>query len=749
MSNSPNGKSQSDSTNWEKICTYFDYYMENTDNTLSLMRRCDDLQNQLTANKNAVSTRLIDCIYIRWMKHVAQEDLLFHLVRALYKVAKLFISGIKQVKNSIKKIISGVYRFTKQKNPEVSIIIPCHNLFKLTSDCLRTIKSASQKHTFEIIIADDASTDETKRIDSFFKGITVIHNAEAMGFLGNVNAAVHRARGHYLYLLNNDTRLCPHAIDYLVETIQADNTIGLVGSKLLFDDSTAQEAGGIILSDGSAYLYGYGQCRDDFTCNYVREVSYCSGASLLTTMKLWNDIGGFDTRYGKGYCEDSDYAFEVKSRGYKVVYQPLSEVFHFEHASYISNEKAVEINSKKLYEKWSHYLHDCACEYDKASFAFCKDNLEYRKCVIMVDDCIPCFDINAGARTTRDYIELYVELGFHVIFVAMREDASGDEPYVCLLQQKGVEVARGLDFTAQKEFLIKYKQIADYVFINRPIVAEKYLNIFNGFKAKIIYYGHDLHYLRTIREYELTGKTNVKLFKNARNYKSLELGVMEKADIVLSVSPIERDIINSELMNNKALASPIFFYAHKEVAVSMKAREGLLFVSGFLHSPNVDAVLWFVNEILPLIQKELPEIKLTIAGSYPTEEILKLESSLIHITGYLTDNELDELYEKSRVCVVPLRFGAGVKGKTVNAMYNGLPIVSTSIGIEGLPKGCPISGIDEAASFATKVVELYYDDETSRRLGEAGIDYINNYFSHERALDFWKSTFGTGVRNEK
>ena len=116
-------------------------------------------------------------------------------------------------------------------------------------------------------------------------------------------------------------------------------------------------------------------------------------------------------------------------------------------------------------------------------------------------------------------------------------------------------------------------------------------------------------------------------------------------------------------------------------------REGLLFVGGFAHPPNADAVLWFAREIFPLIRRELPDVKFYVAGSKVTDEIKALEEteSGIIIKGFVSEEELAQLYGQCRVVVVPLRYGAGVKGKVVEAIYNGAPIVTTSTGAEGIP----------------------------------------------------------------
>lgn len=251
--------------------------------------------------------------------------------------------------------------FPETDQPEVSIIIPVYNQFEYTYNCLKSIRKNAGHLDYEIIIADDGSTDLTGRITDIASGVRVIKTEKNSGFLLNCNNAAHHARGKYLMFLNNDTQVRPGWLAELKDILDRDETIGMTGSKLIYPDGRLQEAGGILWNDASASNYGNGYSPEDPEYNYVKEVDYSSGASLMIRHSLWDEIGGLDARYAPAYYEDANLAMEVRNHGFKVVYQPFSEVVHFEGISNGKDiRKGVKQNQTKnravFFEKWNRAL---------------------------------------------------------------------------------------------------------------------------------------------------------------------------------------------------------------------------------------------------------------------------------------------------------------------------------------------------------------------------------------------------------
>lgn len=642
----------------------------------------------------------------------------------------------------------GKINFPYAENPKVSIIIPVYNQVHYTYACLVSILENTGEFDYEIIIADDVSTDATKEIDKFVTGLVIARNESNQGFLKNCNNAAKKARGEYIFFLNNDTTVQKDWLPPLIRLLESDKSIGMVGSKLIYPDGRLQEAGGIIWSDGSGW--NYGRCDDPNKpeYNYVRDVDYISGAAIMLSRKLWEDIGGFDERYAPAYCEDSDLAFEVRKRGLRVVYQPLSVVTHFEGVSNGTDVNGTGLkryqveNNKKLQEKWSEEFKN---QYDNVGVpnAFrARERSRGKKVILFVDHYVPTFDKDAGSKTTFQYIKMFIERGYVVKFLP--DNFAKSEPYTSILEQMGVEVLYGNEMrTNIFEWIENNQANIDIAYLNRPHIATKYIDfIKEKTNIKVIYYGHDLHFLRERREYELTGDVER---KNASAYwKSMELDLMRKASISYYPSNVEVDYIHTfdKKINAKAITAYVF-EKFGNIDYNPDIREGVLFVGGFSHPPNADALKYFLDNMWDEIYAQI-KAPFYIVGSNATDEIKALhnEAKGIIFKGFVSEEELKELYEKVRLVVVPLRYGAGVKGKVIEALYYNDPVITTSVGAEGIDNSYnQMLVADEPGDFVEKCVNLYNDKEALKAMSKAADNYVRNKHSIEAVWEIIREDF--------
>lgn len=627
---------------------------------------------------------------------------------------------------------------------DVSIVIPVHNAIPYTLACVVSVLQDSTRFRFEILIGDDASTDATAATFSEMGGrIRHIRSDSNLGFLENCNAVAARACGRYLVFLNNDTVVLPGWLDELVGTFERHPTAGYVGSKLLNGDGTLQEAGGIFWNDGSAWNFGRGQDPASPEFNYVKDVDYCSGASIAVPKALWDELGGFDRIFKPAYCEDSDLAFRIRAAGYRCMLQPFSELVHHEGRSHGRDEsqgiKAYQVrNQQRLFGRWAKTLERENFESGQ-HVTLARDRSRHRLHILIIDHYVPQWDRDAGSRTMLHFIRLFVSRGFQVTF--WPDNLYRDPTYAKPLQQMGVEVIYGPEFQGQFEsWFSSHGERFNYVLLSRPHIATTYIDFLAGHvKPKLLYYGHDLHWKRLMDQYLVTG--DAKDLREAERVRDQELDLAQRSELTIFPSETERQILQDLVGDRtKVVAVPAWIFEQHELDSAEKAideRRGadtrqLLFVGGFGHGPNADGLVWFVEKVFPLILSEDSRFRLTVVGSNPTEQVKALAGPSIEITGQISDEALAEQYRKAAISIAPLRFGGGVKGKVIEAFAKGLPVVSTSVGMQGIPDGAHLAFLaDEPIDFAASVLFAARDREASRAKASAALEFLRVWYTPE------------------
>jgi glycosyltransferase involved in cell wall biosynthesis len=209
----------------------------------------------------------------------------------------------------------------------------------------------------------------------------------------------------------------------------------------------------------------------------------------------------------------------------------------------------------------------------------------------------------------------------------------------------------------------------------------------------------------------------------------------EKSDLILYPSQEEVEEVRATRPDREVAVLPLSCVPEEEIAQAITKtpfykRHGLLFVGGFAHKPNKDAILWFLDHVFPEILKEFPGMKVVIAGSDPPEEVRSLESSSVRVLGRISDEELRDCHSKVRLTIAPLRIGAGVKGKVVESLKMGVPVATTSIGIQGLEGAERAIAVgDTPSELARAVISLHTDEEKWTAFRNEGVRYYQEHFS--------------------
>jgi O-antigen biosynthesis protein len=628
--------------------------------------------------------------------------------------------------------------------PEVSIIIPTFGKVEYTLRCLTSIAAAPPRVPIEVIVVEDASGDAAVAQLHLVPGIRLILRHINLGFLQSCNDAARIAQGNQLMFLNNDTEVMPGAIDSLSELLRARPDAGMVGARLLYPDGSQQEAGGIVWRDGSAWNYGRGDDPRKPEYNYVREADYISGAAIMLRRAVWQRLGGFDEHFAPAYCEDSDLAFRVRAIGLKVLYQPEAKIIHFEGISHgtdtSSGLKACQLsNVVKLAERWRATLRGSHFPNGKRVMR-ARDRSVDRIVTLVIDHYVPEPDRDAGSRTMIAFMEALLAAGRVVkLFPANGAPTPG---YTSALQQRGIEVLYGPWSGTLAKWIAANGAEIDEILVSRPSIAEECLKILDAHcRAPIVFYGHDLHHARLRSEAALHG--DPEKLKKADADEAQERRVWRAVDAVLY--PSEEEVAAVRAMEPNVVVRSIPAYAFPSALPahnSPPSSANLIFVAGFGHLPNVDAAVWLVYEILPRIRAMHPDVALALIGSKPTQAVLDLARPGVEVTGFVSDEELVRRYVNARVAVCPLRYGAGVKMKVVEAMHHGVPIVTTPAGVQGLEGLNAVCEVHpEPVDFASAVVRLLRDDLLWVARADAQKTYIAERFSGEKIRDVLVETF--------
>lgn len=361
------------------------------------------------------------------------------------------------------------------------------------------------------------------------------------------------------------------------------------------------------------------------------------------------------------------------------------------------------------------------------------------RCVLFVDSGSLAINKNAGDVSLSQFMALFARHGWTVVFWSCGSNPSGlspVDPQFPNIRRLSV-ASTGLWFDA---WWARHAQHFDAVFLSRPFVAAAFLPVVRRYgHARIAYYGHDLHFSRLRDEAALNGKRWLRWI--ADRYLRLERSVWLSAD--LSYYPSKREVQLVGCLEPSATVAYLAPYHFEVMAPAPLAAPGgqlLLFVGNFSHQPNVDAVEWLMSEIWPMVRSALPSAELLIVGSGMSDELRRLcgTSGRAQAVGWVSDGELIRCYGRARVAVVPLRFGAGVKHKVVAALAHGCPVVTTSVGMQGLDD-LPAGGVVVAEAPQQMVqacVRLCTDDACWLQSALAGRQAIADLFTSDA---MWKA----------
>lgn len=607
--------------------------------------------------------------------------------------------------------------FKKLPKPAYSIIIPVHNRAEYTLLALWSL-SLQTCLDYEIIVVDNASTDQTKQLLAKIEGIEVLSAKTNLHYIEGCNRGAAHAKGEILLFLNNDCIVHRSALERITHHFQ-NSEIGAVGGLLLTPQGIIQEAGCRALFDGSTI--GINRFLDPKDAGDSGEVDYCSGAFLATPKKLFDDVGGFNEAFTPAYGEDVDYALTLKEHGKKIICDTSAIIVHLEHGS---SEHNVYVT--QLIEKSKEILQQRHPQF--FSWPFIEKIDRTKQNLLIIDDLAP--DKTKGQGLPRAAL-LLDELSKHFSSITIIAVTEADRSPPTLNFPSHIHCITSIPRAGLPRFFERYGDRFSAIMISRPPNMEALVKVKLPSNIPILYDAESVFAFREITKRQLSHHIHYSQAE-IKEIVDKEVALAIPADIILAVSEQEAQRFRSHgFQSVEVLSHGVPIITKKP---SPTNRKGLLTVSPIIsgESPNFDGNQWFIREIFPKINSHSQNsIEFTVAGEVLPSLKEYFEIPSVSLAGPVKD--LTTLYSQARVFIAPTRFGAGIPLKVIEASAFGLPSVVTPLLAAqlGWIEGQEFLIGKNAEDFANKVLSLITDDTLWEHISTGALKRIGNEYSIE------------------
>lgn len=593
------------------------------------------------------------------------------------------------------------FRFQPVATPEVSVLILGRDPASLDR-CLQALAANEESAAAEIVVIIAGADIDAARLQQ--RGIKIAALQRGDPLAGAWAAAAADVAGRYVLLLADNMLVTSGWLQAMLATYACHADVGAVVPRVVSER-------GRLLAAGVRYTSGIGWApigeggkpfSPEFS--YACEVDGCLRGCVFFDADLFRRVApALDRARLADAGIDVELSLSVREAGRKIVYQPA--------VTMVSSDNAVV-----------RAVHDGDAIVGQPRH----QERQRRDHILIIDSGVPTPDRDSGSLRTSKLLEIFKEADFRVTFAAI--NLAYLRPYTNRLQASGVEVLYRPFVRTIESHLREVGQRYSVILLSHPETGEAYMDLVRALcpAATVVYDSHDLRYVREEREATLYHSAGLK--RSAARRKRAELEIMRQSDITWVVSAVEQELLKNELADLRVEVVSNILEPH-EVVRGFDGRKDLLFLGNYRHPPNVDAAQHLVADLFPLIRTRLPGVRLFIVGSHAGDNITALATDDIIVTGYVED--LEPYFSQCRVFVAPLRYGAGVKGKLNMSMSYGLPIVGSTVAVEGmdLDDGRDVMVADEPSTFADKVAQVYQDPDLWQRLSTAAMGVLQNSYS--------------------
>jgi glycosyltransferase involved in cell wall biosynthesis len=550
------------------------------------------------------------------------------------------------------------------------------------------------------------------------QGINVVERDQRVALGQHITDIASVQGNKFLMLSNGLHESCSQLVSQMVQCLNDDEQIGVLGARLLSDEGRIWESGVRLNSEGNLDVSGLGKSwLDPDMATSQNCATFLDSPVCFRTQ----DLLGFSEQF-KDIKSNDRCVYEIcqilLTNGKFVRSIPQASGFAFPNTKRRQEKKLRRLEQlNTLKEQPSAY----AVNYDELP--------SIKKRILMIDMTTPTPDKDAGSYAAMQEMRLLRYFGFDITFVPL--DLQYKVKYTSQLQALGVEVLYQPFYRQIGDIILQKMPSISCVYVTRYNVAAQFIDILksNFPQIPIIFNNADLHFLREIRT-ALSNSSKAEL-EQALVTRNNELAVINKVDAVLSYTEIEQAVITSHLLESKNLFKCPWILQQKTKGHVFSDRKGIAFLGGFKHLPNIQAVDFFVNQVIPLLKEQAPEIKLYLYGSDMPDRFAQYQSDNVELVGYV--ESLEQVFHHCRIFVAPLLAGAGIKGKVLEAMAFGVPSVLSPIAAEGtgLTNGLTAMIADKPEEWVSCIRGLYNNEQQWERIVENQQTLVDNQYSFE------------------
>jgi glycosyltransferase involved in cell wall biosynthesis/GT2 family glycosyltransferase len=622
--------------------------------------------------------------------------------------------------------------------PVATIAIPARADAATLHRCLRALRDAGVDRLADIVLVEDAShrlsqglAHEAALMPSVVRNVHLLRAQDGGGIASCLMELARTARGTLLGYVDPELVVSAGWLDEIADTFARDSAAGLVGGLVVGADGLIRHAGLVIGDHGLPEPAGL---HDDATLpefGFLRAVDGLGALAFAIQRSVLLDVcragGEASARLQEPASMMLELCLRVRLAGRNVLLQPRARATCDDAADF--SDRIADLcrpgeERLRLRQTWFETAQPPLAPVRFVGHA------------LVIDNDIPRTDRDAGSIATLEQMNLLRRLGYHVTFAAIAGTAAQD-PAADQLQGLGIELVRAPHYASISDYLERHGSTLEIVQVYRHMNAAMFLDRVRALapQAKLIFSPADLHHLREMRHATVSGLSRGEA--GARETRDQELHCVRYADATILNSDFELGLLKREVEPGK-LRLLRWITRPAPSPRSFAERSGLCFVGNYRHGPNVDGVRWFVHAVMPVLRAQRAGLTLHIAGSEMTDEVRALAGPDVVVHGWVED--LADLFSRMRLSVAPLRFGAGFKGKVATSLAHGVPVVGTSIAMEGtgLRAGEGIAFADNETEFAAEVLRLHTDPELWNRLSASAVERCTALYSPEAALNIYR-----------